>query len=80
MRFGLDEVPSAGGMVTDHGALPAVGGVAPHPRLLPMKQVGQHLAVMHIRRRGRQRMDQLGPLSTPRCAFMPKYHWLPFFV
>ena len=19
-------------------------------------------------------------LSTPKCAFMPKYHWLPFFV
>ena len=19
-------------------------------------------------------------LSTPKCAFMPKYHWFPFFV
>jgi hypothetical protein len=49
--FGLDEVPGSGGALADHVALPAVGRVTPHARLLPMQQIWQHLAGMHIRRR-----------------------------
>jgi hypothetical protein len=44
----------------NHIALPAVGGIAPHAGLLPMQQLGQHLAVMHMRRRGRHGMNQFG--------------------
>ncbi len=65
MGFRLDEALGTGGVVPDHVALPAVGGIAPPPRLLPMQQVRQHLAVMHIRRRGCHRMDQLGPAVHP---------------
>jgi hypothetical protein len=44
-----------------------------------MQQIGQHHAVGDIGWRG-DRVDQLGAVSTPKCAFMPKYHRLPFFV
>ena len=65
MGFGLDEALGIGSVVPDHVALPAVGRIAPHAGLLSMQQLRQHLAVMHIRRRGRHRMDQFGPAVHP---------------
>ena len=50
--FRLDEALGIGRVVPDHVALSAIGGIAPHPRLLTMQQLRQHLAVMHIGRRG----------------------------
>ncbi len=48
-------------------------------RLIAVQQLGQH---MHVRDRGRRRAEYTIPslLSTPMCAFIPKNHYLPFFV
>ncbi len=58
MRFGLDETLGFGGMLPEDIAWSAIRGIAPHPRLLAMQPLRQHLAVMHIRRRRRDRMNQ----------------------
>lgn len=68
MRFGLDEALAMGDMVLNHVARPAIGGVSPHTGLLSVQQLGQHLIVMHIRRRGRHRMDQHGPTVYPEMG------------
>ena len=47
------------GMLSDHFTLPVIGRVTPYTSFLAMKQVGQQLAVVHIGRRGGNRMDQL---------------------
>jgi hypothetical protein len=54
---------------TDNVALPHIGRVAPYPGFFAMQQVSQHLAVMHVRRRGRDRMDQLRPAVDANVAF-----------
>ena len=74
MGVRLDEVLGIGSVLTNHVALPAVGRVAPHAGLLPMQQVGQHLAVRHIRRRGRDRMDQCGPTVHSYCWIAASRH------
>src|SRR5262245_5544194 len=76
----IGEIPGFGRMLPDHRPLAAVGLITPYSGLLPVQQFGQHRAVGSISRRRHHRMDQLGAVSTPKCAFMPKYHWLPFFV
>ncbi len=60
MGFGLDETFGIGSILLNDVALPAVGCIAPDPRLLPVQQLRQHLAVMHIGRRGGDRMNQRG--------------------
>jgi hypothetical protein len=67
-------------MLPDHRPLAAVGLITPHPGLLPMQQLGQDRAVGDIGRRRHCRMDQLVRRSTAKCAFIPKYHGLPFLV
>lgn len=59
MGFRLHEAVGPGGEALNHITLPAIGRVAPHPRLLAMEQLGQHLAVVHVRRRGRHGVNQL---------------------
>lgn len=59
--FSLDEARGTGSVLPDHVTLPTIGRVAPLAGLLSMQQVRQHLAVMYICRRGRDRMNQLGP-------------------
>jgi hypothetical protein len=59
MGFRLHEALGPGGEALNHITLPAIGRVAPHPRLLAMEQLGQHLAVVHVRRRGRHGVNQL---------------------
>ena len=54
MGFGLDETLGLGRVLPNDVALPAVGRIAPHPRLLAMQQMGQRLAIMHVGRLGPQ--------------------------
>src|SRR5262249_18264342 len=76
----IGETPGLGGMLPDYRPLAAVGLIPPHAGLLPMQQIGQHRTVGDIGRCGHHRMDQLGSAVDPKCAFIPKYHWVPFFV
>jgi hypothetical protein len=76
----VDEIPRSRRMPTDHRPLTAIRLVAPHAGLVAVQQIGQHRAVSNIGRRRYHRMDQLAAAVDPKCPFIPKYHWLPFFV
>lgn len=60
MGLGLNETLRIRGVLPDYVALSTVGLIAPDPCLLPMQQLRQHLAVMHIGRRRRHRMTHVG--------------------
>jgi hypothetical protein len=66
--------------LADRGALTAIGLIAPDTGFLAMQQFGQDPAVGDIGRCRHHAWISLVRLSTPKCAFMPKYHWLPFLV
>ena len=70
----VDQVLRSRCVLADHCPLTAIGLVAPHPRLLAMQQIRQDLAVGDIGGGGDDGVDDLARLSTPICAFMPKYH------
>ena len=76
----IGEIPGPGRALPDHRPLAAVSLVTPHPGLLPVQQLGQHRAVGDIGRLADTAWISLRRLSTPTCAFIPKYHWLPFLV
>ena len=59
--FGLDVTRGMGSTLMEDVLLPTLGRIAPHPGFLPMKQGWQHLAGVHVRRRGHHGMDQRGP-------------------
>ena len=59
MGFRLHGALGLGRVLTNDVALSTVGGIAPHPCPLAMQQLRSHLTVMHIRRRGCDRMNQL---------------------
>ena len=64
----------------DHRPLAAVGLITPYAGLLAVQQIGQHRAVGDVGRGATTAWISLVRLSMPICAFMPKYHWLPFLV
>jgi hypothetical protein len=76
----IDKVLRSRCVTADHRPLAAVGLVAPHAGLPPMQKFGQYRAVGDIAGVATAAWISLVGLSTPKCAFMPKYHWLPFFV
>lgn len=80
MGFGLDEILSMRSVVLNHVALPAVGSSAPHAGLLPMQQLRQHLAVMHICGGGRRGMNQLGSAIHSDRGPHAEIPLVPFFV
>ena len=53
------------GMLADHVALPRIGRIYPSPCLLAIQRIGQKLAVMHVLRRGRNRVDQFSLTVDP---------------
>lgn len=57
----VDEGLDLWGAALNHLALSAAGGLAPNSLLLAVHPVRRYLTVMHARRRGRHRMNQLGP-------------------
>src|SRR5215472_3003335 len=76
----IGEIPGLGRALPDHRPLAAVSLITPYPGLIAVQQIGQHRAVGDIGRRRHRRVDQFGAAVDPKCAFIPKYHWLPFFV
>ena len=67
-------------VLADHRPLAAIRLVAPHAGLVAVQQIRQHPAVGNIGRRRHHWWISLLRLSTPKCPFIPKYHWFPFFV
>src|SRR5437762_11523460 len=45
-----------------------------------LRAAARQATVLPIAQPIRLRFGHLVRLSTPKCAFMPKYHWFPFFV
>src|SRR6202007_2856624 len=74
------EIPGLGRMLPDHRPLSAIDLVTPHTGLLPMQQLGRTVLSATLAGVAATAWISLLRLSTPRCAFIPKYHWLPFFV
>ena len=78
----IDEVSRSRCMLADHGPLAAMRLVAPHAGLVAVQQIGQHLAVGNIGRRGLDCVDQLAaavdsemPLH-PEGQFFNDFRWL----
>ena len=67
----IDEIPGLGSVLPDHRALAAVGLITPYSGLLPVHQLGLSGDIGRCRH---HRTDELVRLSTPKCAFIPKYH------
>ena len=76
----IGEILVPGRMLPDHRPLAAVGLITPHPGLLPIQQLGQHHAVDDIRAVATTAWISLVRMSTSKCSFIPKHHWLPFLV
>src|SRR5690242_1815957 len=74
----IGEVAGLGGMLPDYRALSAVGLITPYPGLLPVQQLGQHVLSATLAGVATTAWLSLVRLSTPKCAFMPKYRWFPF--
>jgi hypothetical protein len=55
-------------------ALAAIGLITPHPGLIAMQQVGQDVQSATLAAVATTVWITLVALSTPICAFMPKYH------
>ena len=64
-------------MSADHRPLAAVGLVAPHAGLPPVQKMGSTVLSATLAGVATAAWISLLRLSTPKCAFMPKYHWLP---
>jgi len=64
----------------DSMRLSAIRLVAPLPRFLAAQQLRQHRRVRHVGRRHHAVWMIVVLLFTPTCAFIPKYHCLPFLV
>ena len=87
---GLDEALGLRSVVPKHVVLPAGGGGAPYPRLLALQELRQHLPVMPMGRRGRDRGEQVGPTSypamrrhaeVPLVALLDLLHlWIPLLL
>src|SRR5215469_8740031 len=74
----IDEILGLWCMLPDHRPLAAIGLITPHPGLPAVQQIGQHRAVGALAGVTTTAWISLLRLSTPKCALMPKYHWLPF--
>ena len=76
----IDKVPRLGCALPDHRALAAVSLVAPHAGLVAVQQIGSTLLSATLAGVATTAWISWVRLSTPKCPFMPKYHWFPFFV
>src|SRR5262249_59818705 len=64
-------------VLPDHRPLAAIGLIAP-PGSLPCRRSGSTVLSAALAGVAATAWISLLRLSTPRCAFMPKYHWVPF--
>src|SRR6476646_9347844 len=76
----IGEIPGLGGMLFDHRPLSAVGLIT-HTRVsCPCNNSGNTVLSAALAGVATTAWISLVRLSTPKCAFIPKYHWLPFLV
>ena len=61
----VGEIPGVRRVITDHVLLPPIGLIAIYPRLVAVQQLAKHLCVVHVRRGGLHRVDQLGLAVHP---------------
>jgi hypothetical protein len=76
----VDEVPRSWCVLTDHRPLAAIRLVAPHAGLVAVQQIGQHRTVATLAGVAITAWISLLRLATPKCPFVPKHHWFPFFI
>jgi hypothetical protein len=76
----IDEILGFRRVLPDHRPLGRGGLIAAHAGLVPTQEIGQYCAVGDIGRRNDHRWISLLRLGTLKCAFMPKYHWLPVLL
>src|ERR1700756_3911314 len=68
------------GGLADRLALPLIGPIAPNLALLPMQQIGNMCLSATEAADVHTECTMPSLLSTPMCAFSPKYHCWPFLV
>jgi hypothetical protein len=71
----IGEIPGLGRMLPDHRPLAAIGLVT--PGLCPCNRSGSTLLSATLAGVATTAWISLLRLSTPKCAFIPKYHWFP---
>jgi hypothetical protein len=76
----IDKVLRPRGVPADHRPLAVIRLIAPHPGLVAVQQIGSTVPSATLAGVATAAWISLVRLSTPKCAFMPKCHWLPFFV
>src|SRR5215831_5706621 len=76
----VGEIPRPGRVLADHRSLAAVGLIT-HTRLsCPCNSSGKTVLSATLAGVAATAWISRVRLSTPKCAFIPKYHWLPFLV
>ena len=70
----IGEIPGLGRMLPDHRPLAAVSLVTPHPGLAPVQELGNTVLSATLAGVAATAWISLLRLSTPKCAFIPKYH------
>src|ERR1700730_10319704 len=78
LRPAAGHVLGLGSGLLDRFRLALIAAIAPYLCFFAVQQVGQHVHVRHVDVQTECTTPCL--LSTPMCAFSPKYHCLPFFV
>jgi len=76
----VDEILGLRGMLTNHRPLAAIGLTPPTRVSFPCNSSGSTVLSATLAGVATTAWISLLRLSTPKCPFMPKYHWLPFFV
>jgi len=76
----VDEVLRSWCVLADHRPLAAIRLVAPHAGLVAVQQPGSTVLSATLAGVATTAWISLLRLSTPKCPFIPKYHWFPFFV
>src|SRR5262249_15524229 len=76
----IGKIPRLGRMLPDHRALSAVSLVTPHPGSCPCNSSGRTVLSATLAGVAATAWISLLRLSTPKCPFIPKYHWFPFRV
>src|SRR5437763_14278691 len=75
----IGEIAGLGRMLPDHRPLSAVGLITPRVSC-PCNSSGSTVQSATLAGVATPAWITLVRLSTPKCPFMPKYHWFPFFV
>lgn len=74
----VGKVPGMRGVTTNDFPLPPVGGVTPDPGFLPMQQIRQYLAVMHIGGGRHHRVNHLALAVHPHMGLHPEIPLVAF--